>query len=287
MWKQQFIQTSRGTFELFVAGEGAPLCITHVYHEFNDEGNLFADLFTPHYQVYLINLRGCGHSVDDGMYTYGLYDSVKDLEAIRRALQIEQWGFAGHSSGGMLALEYALHAREAVSFIVAGGLCPSAAYMDNPASIYCKQHPHNARWLHVLEVIANPHSTLQQRREASMEWSLLLLHKAESYARMRTRPTSGKTVSKRLYYFMQHELPTFDLMFDLSSITTRAFIYSGLYDAQCPYEYAITTSALMPNATLTTFSNSNHFPFVEEQEAFTQFIETVVAQTAVLKGVVS
>ncbi len=63
MWKQDFIETNRGKFEVFVSGSGNPLCVTHLYCSYDKRGNTFANPFTSDYEVFLINLRGCGNSV--------------------------------------------------------------------------------------------------------------------------------------------------------------------------------------------------------------------------------
>lgn len=47
-------------------------------------------------------------------------ETIKDLEAIREALYINKWGFAGHSTGGMLALVYATEAQESLTKIIVG-----------------------------------------------------------------------------------------------------------------------------------------------------------------------
>ncbi len=60
MWVQRFVDTARGTFEIFEKGEGEPLAVTHLYSEYDERGNAFANPFTEHYHVYLINLRGAG-----------------------------------------------------------------------------------------------------------------------------------------------------------------------------------------------------------------------------------
>lgn len=279
MWQQQIIETNRGMFEVFVAGEGEPLCVTHLYSEFNEKGNLFANQFVATHRVYLVNLRGCGQSTDDtAIASYSMADSVRDLEAIREALGLAKWAFAGHSTGGMLALVYAIQASSSLSFIVAGGLCASNDYMKNPASIYCKDNLHNARLREILAMLANPASTAEERQAGSKEWSLMSLYKASSYDKLISRPNSGKTVSKRLDYFSYEELPTFDVRPQLGDVTIPAFIYGGKYDAQCPYEYAVEAAALLGNATLTTFSRSNHFPFVEEEQAFEQFVKKMIQQ---------
>lgn len=109
MWTQTFIETNRGTFEVFECGEGAPIAVTHLYSAYDERGNAFAHPFTDHYKVFLINLRGAGNSVKaEYEDQYSLDETVLDLESIRSALNLEKWAFAGHSTGGMLALKYAI-----------------------------------------------------------------------------------------------------------------------------------------------------------------------------------
>ena len=231
----------------------------------------------PFYKVYLVNLRGCGNSTDDlSKFNYSMHDSVLDLEAVRKALNIDRWGFAGHSTGGMLALVYAIQAPASLNFIVGGGLCPSSDYMRNERSIYCPKNPNNKRIIEIIAMLRNPDSTIEERRAGSKEWALMSLYKASSFDKSVGRPNSGKTVSKRLDYFSYEELPSYDVRPQLPNVHTKAFIYGGLYDAQCPYEYAVETADLLPNATLTTFSESNHRPMIEEEQAFEKFVETIV-----------
>ncbi|WP_242274440.1 alpha/beta fold hydrolase [Bacillus cereus group sp. BfR-BA-01310] len=277
MWEKQSIETERGIFEYFKKGKGKPICITHLYSEYNEKGNLFASLFVERYTVYLINLRGCGNSTHDiSEFEFSMADSVEDLEAIRKALRIEKWSFAGHSTGGMLALKYTILYPESLIEIIAGGLCASSNYARHKGSIYCAKNPNNARLKEIFKVLHNPSSTLEERRAASKEWLMMSLYNEKAYDEMMNRPNSGKTVSKRLDYFSYEELPTYDLRPQLKDVQTLAYIYSGLYDAQCPHEYAVEAANLMPNATMTTFEKSNHFPFVEEEAEFKAFLSKIV-----------
>lgn len=57
MWSQRFIETTRGSFEVFVKRTGAAICVTHLYNAYNEKGNTFANPFTEHYTVYHVNLR--------------------------------------------------------------------------------------------------------------------------------------------------------------------------------------------------------------------------------------
>lgn len=89
MWKQTFVNTHRGKFEVFVSGTGEPLCVTHLYSEFNIRGNYFADMFLDTFRVYLVNLKETGNSSKAiNKDELSMIETVKNLEAIRHAISI-------------------------------------------------------------------------------------------------------------------------------------------------------------------------------------------------------
>ena len=277
MWEQHLIETSRGKFEYFRKGNGDPLCVTHLYSEYNANGNTFALPFTDKYSVYLINLKGCGGSDKAKQESeYSMSETVKDLEAIREALHFQKWGFAGHSTGGMLALKYATMAQESLTKIVAGGLCASAEYMNHPKSIYCKDNPNNARIKEIIRLLDSSDLPIEERRALNKEWSLMSIFEPGRYEEIMNRPNSGKVVSPRLNYFSYVELKSYDLRPSLLDIGIPAFIYCGRHDAQCPHEYSKEAADLIPNASMTTFELSNHSPFAEEEDKFIQFVNGTV-----------
>ncbi|MFC0301228.1 alpha/beta fold hydrolase [Virgibacillus soli] len=278
MWEQCLIKTERGRFEYFKKGTGDPLCVTHLYSEFNTNGNIFALPFTKHNTVFLVNLRGCGKSDNtSNPHDYSMDTAVKDLEAIRKALGFEKWGFAGHSTGGMLALKYAILAKERLTKIIAGGLCASAEYMRHPKSIYCKENPNHARVLEIIRLLGLNDTPLEERRALNKEWALMSIYDKSLYNDIVSRANSGKVVSARLDYFSYTELIDFDLRPLLPNVNVPAFIYCGRHDAQCPYVFSREAAMLMPNATMTTFEESNHNPFVEEEKEFERFVEYIAA----------
>lgn len=78
-WSQQMVSTDRGNFEIFVSGAGDPICISHLYEEYNGKGDAFAEHFTKYRTVYLINLKNAGNSDKDLQH----YDVRKELSHIR------------------------------------------------------------------------------------------------------------------------------------------------------------------------------------------------------------
>ncbi len=274
MWRQRFIDTDRGTFELFEAGQGEPLAVTHLYSEFNEQGNTFANPFTKFYRVYLINLRACGNSVKaEHEHAYSMEASVQDLEAIRNALGLEKWGFAGHSTGGMLALKYAILHPEALTKIIAGGAAASAAYGADPDSIYCPQNKHFARSITIMDKLNDLDTPIETRRQLNYEWARMSYYDVEKLKESLKQPNSGKTVGDRLDYFRKIECATYDLRDELPDVNVPSYIYGGKHDAQCPYKFGVEIANLIPTATLTTFEKSNHNPFTEEADKFLKFVE--------------
>jgi len=219
MWKQYFIETSRGRFEYFVCGEGEPLAITHLYMGFDERGNLFANPFTEHYKVYLINVRGAGNSVnieDDEQLSFK--EIVKDLEAIREALKLKKWAIAGHSTGGMLALQYAVDSPESLTKIVAGSTAASKEYGGHPNSIYCAEHKHFNRIVEIMDLLNNSDTVREERQKLSYEWALMSYHSEEKLKLAINRPNSGRTIGKNLDYFRKVEVNSFDIRERLTSI---------------------------------------------------------------------
>lgn len=277
MFSTKLINTERGTFEVFVYGEGEPLAYTHLYSEYNSNGNIMSQQLSEHYKVYIINLRGAGNSDDQTeQYSYSMDDAVHDLEAVRGALDIEKWTFAGHSTGGFLALKYAVMYPESLIKIIAGGLCASGEYMYHPESIYCTDNPNNKRMKEIFSEMRAPGATREERIELSKEWIMMSLYRKDTYYDMLKRKESGRTLMFKIDYFTD-ELKNYDVRENLKKSDVRAYIYCGRHDAQCPYVFSKEAAGLMTNATLEIFEYSNHMPDIEEEDKFKSFIESTVS----------
>lgn len=274
MWEQRLIETTRGTFEYFVKGEGTPLAITHFYMAFNEKGNWFANPFTEHYQVFLINVRGAGNSpaieTDEQM---NLEEIIFDLEAIREALHIPKWAFAGHSTGGMLALQYAVLNPKSLTKCICGCSAASKAYASHPNSIYCSENANFNRMIEIMEALNNPNTIQEQRSKLSFEWAMMSFVNKEKLKYALTLPNSGRTIGRALDYFRKVAVKSLDLRKDLPAIQVDTYVFGGKYDAQCPIEFSYEITNLIPTSKLTIFEQSNHNPFVEEEKAFIDFVK--------------
>jgi proline iminopeptidase len=279
MWEKRFIETDRGIFEYFEKGQGEPLAVTHLYSAYDERGNTFANPFTNYYKVYLINLKGAGNSspaTDESEFSMDA--AVLDLEAVREALGNSKWGFAGHSTGGMLALKYAINRPSSLTKIIAGGAAASYEYGQDPDSIYCSKNPNFARIVEIMDQLNNPSTPVEVRKELGYEWSLMSFYSEEKMKEAFTKPNSGKTVGPRLDYFRKVEYSTFDIREELKYINIPSYIYAGKYDSQCPMKFGVEIAELIPNSYLTIFEISNHNPFSEEEERFDEFVRGTLHQ---------
>lgn len=273
MWEQKLIETPRGTFEYFVNGSGEPLAITHFYMAFNEKGNWFANPFTEHYQVFLINVRGAGNSpIIDTDEQMNLEEIILDLEAIREVLHIPKWAFAGHSTGGMLALQYAVLKQQSLTKCICGCSAASKAYANHPNSIYCPENANFNRIIEIMEALNNPNTIQEERSKLSFEWAMMSFVSEEKLKHALTIPNSGRTIGKALDYFRKVVVKSLDLRENLPKIQVDTYVFGGKYDAQCPIEFSYEIADLIPTSKLTIFEQSNHNPFVEEEKAFIDFV---------------
>lgn len=273
MWKRQMIHTKRGTFELFTKGDGESLCITHHYSQFNETGDYFADVFTATHRVFLINLRDTGRSVTaQSENELSMIETIHDLEAIREALQLPTWHFAGHSTGGMLGLLYAITYPNPLQSLVVAGAAASN-YTETPFCIY---HPEHSQFHYMQELIENLkslHLTSEERKELSTKRTKLSLYKPENYNSYFFK-LIVKTMSASRMNAFANEYPSFDLREYLPSIQTKTLIICGRYDVQCPIQYSIEMHDGIRNSIFIPFENSNHYPFLEEAAQFTSTTQT-------------
>ncbi|ENQ3079160.1 alpha/beta hydrolase [Bacillus cereus] len=273
MWNQQLIHTNRGTFELFTKGQGDPLCITHLYSQFNETGDYFADSFTSLHKVILINLKDAGNSVtafqEDEL---SMKETIQDLEAIREALHISSWHFAGHSTGGMLGLLYAINYPQSLQSLVVVGAAASD-YTKTKDCIYHPEHPQFSYMQQLIEDLKLPHLTKEERTTLSTERTKLSLYRPDQYETYFSKPIYKTMAASRMNYFSK-EFRSFDLREQLASVTTKTLIICGKHDVQCPVAYSLQIQESIKNSHFIPFDHSNHYPFLEEEEKFSSVITT-------------
>lgn len=273
IWKRRLVNTSRGVFEIFIKGEGTPLCVTHHYSEFNETGDYFADTFTSSHQVYLVNLREAGQSAKAvEHYQLSMLETIFDLEAIREALGYNQWGYAGHSTGGMLGIIYAIYFSDSLSFNVVVGAAAREYATFSSECIYNRNHPQFTRMQELIEELKRSDLSDEARKALSIERTKLSLYDPQRYSEFFSTDRTKKMSATRMNFF-NRELQIFDVSKKLKLITTPTLIMCGNYDVQCPLVYSLEMHDEILGSKLVTFLKSNHYPFLEEKELFLKEVQ--------------
>lgn len=279
-WNRNIIATSRGKFEIFTKGDGAPLCVTHNYSEFNETGDYFAGAFTKTNQVILVNLREAGNS-DKAVHPYQLsmLETVIDLEAVREQLGLEKWGFAGHSTGGMLGIIYSIYFSDKIMFNVIVGAAAREYMTFSKDCIYNEKHPQFETMQELMERLKQPDLTLERKKELKIQRTKLSLANPDKYEKYFVTDIHKELSAVRVNFFSR-ELHIFDVTRKLGLITAPTLIMCGKHDVQCPLEYSVEMSQLISNSVLAIFDNSNHYPFLEEAERFTETYNLFIERLA-------
>lgn len=269
-WNRKRIATARGEFEVFVKGEGAPVCVTHHYSEFNETGDYFAETFTTTNQVFLVNLREAGNSAKaEHPHQLSMLETVLDLEAIREQLGFDKWGFAGHSTGGMLGILYGIHFSDQLSFKVIVGAAAREYVTFSEVCIYNPKHPEFQKMQDLMESLKQPDLPPQEKAELKVQRTKLSLADPDKYSEYFALGIRKEISALRLNFFSR-ELHVFDVTRKLKLITVPTLIICGKQDVQCPPEYSVEMGGLIPNSVLAIFDNSNHYPFLEEADQFSE-----------------
>ncbi|MBN8211121.1 alpha/beta hydrolase [Bacillus sp. NTK071] len=281
-WERRILETSRGKFEVFVKGEGEPICVTHHYSEFNETGDYFANTFTTTHQVILINLRETGASERAAEpYQLSFLETIFDLEAIREELGFKKWGFAGHSTGGMLGIMYGIYYSEHLNFNIIVGAAAREYMTFSKDCIYHSEHPKFQRMQDIIETLKRSDLSLENRKELKIERTKMSLFAPERYDEFFSLNISKDMSATRMNFF-NRELQIYDVTRKLEFISVPTLIICGRYDVQCPLMYSIEMDEGIPNSKMVVFEKSNHYPFLEEAERFTEVLDLFLKENQLL-----
>lgn len=264
--------------ELFVKtmGSGPPLVVLH------GGPGLSHDYFLPHLapladsvQLVLFDQRGMGRSstqLDSTTFTLDLL--VEDIEALRRALELEQIHLLGHSWGGMLAMRYAIAYPDRLKSLVLSNSVPaSSEFTEATFEAFARANERQDR--------ADVEPLQQKIEQGTKDVSTW-----ERYMQLTYRPLFYDTAAVRRLqlnlsdsYFRTQELlqylppPTepVDLLPDLASVTVPTLIVRAEME---PIPLASDRRLLetLPNARLESIDRAGHFPFIEQPEAFAALV---------------
>ena len=222
----------------------------------------------------------------DMLSTHSVFETASpveladDIDALRKHLGLKRVTLLAHSFGGTVALTYALRYPENVKRLVLVG---TSAVVESQAEVEKR----------LSKLLTATESAVFYSGEGGTGRLSACERTRNRYRAMFPHyfhkvPDSG-TLDRGVYsiYFdalgRKHVLARdnggFDLRPQLSKINVPVLIIAGKHDEVTPVAHSAEMAAELPRARLVVLQQSGHFPFMEENYIFTQWIREFVLAT--------
>lgn len=195
---------------------------------------------------------------------------IDDAEELRVKLGLGKIILFGHSYGGFLAQEYALKFGENLAGLI---LCSTSPAIDYMPDIQANAKARGAK--DSLEALEEAFSRpMNEDKDLRSIWIRLLPLYFKNYD-----PAIGQEMDKETSYSARawnhanaNCLPLFNTLPRLKEIGVATLILGGADDWFAPQEQARRLLSGLPNAKISIFKESGHFPFIEENNEFVKTI---------------
>lgn len=257
---ESVLEVRQGHLFYRVCGQGEPVVLLHGnFHDHHIWSKQFAGL-ADHCQVIAYDQRGYGRSSTP----QAAYSAVDDLATLLGHLKLEQVTLIGSSSGGALALDYALAYPDSVKRLILAA--PSVSGRTYPLRMlwkgmanYRRRQTKGAEEA-IEALIADPywHYVFPAADKLEARTAVLAnMHKPDNFCRIPAKLTAPAKPGawNRL---QQLALP----------------VSVVIGDRDHPYNRQTAEELVkrLPHARSTVFRNCGHLPFVEEPAAFNRLV---------------
>lgn len=225
------------------------------------------------YRVIAFDQLGTGKSDrpdDASLWTIARY--VREVETVRQALGLGKVHLLGHSWGGWLAIEVALHHPGAIRSLI----------LENTVA----DMPHLVQELNRLRGALGPETVAMMQRYEALGWlehpayqAAITLLNYRHVCRLDVWPEPVKrsledwnmgpyiTMQGPNEFLYTGNLKAWNRSAELGSIRLPCLITSGQHDELTP-ACALKMKQGLANAEIAIFANSSHMPFYEEPQAY-------------------
>jgi proline iminopeptidase len=229
---------------------------------------------------------GCGNADaprDESIYT--LQRSVDEVDAIRRALNLDRVVLYGHSWGTLLAIEYLCQGRGAgvEKLVLAGALASVPQVVAGLQRLIAAMPNGFAARLRTPE---------RAGRTATPEYAALVQTFYDNFV-LRTKPSadavaSFEAMSKSIAYRVLNgpneftivgKIRDWDRRKDLKAITQKTLITTGQFDEITLDCHETIRDGIAGNARLAVMAGCSHMTMVEQPEKYNALVRSFLAET--------
>jgi proline iminopeptidase len=210
-----------------------------------------------------------------------LEEMAEDVDALRQSLKLGRVTLLGHSFGGAIALTYALKYPERVKRLI---LVSTSGMIESPSEVEKRLvkalTPKELAAFNATEGIRGSGSPCDGVRH---RYRVL-------YPKYFFKSPDARSIDRGAYsvYFdmLARKLLVagssggFDARDRLGSIKAPTLVIGGRYDLVTPLNHSGELTKGLPQAKLVVLERSGHFPFMEENYLFTEWVRKFIAATA-------
>ena len=256
-----------------VAG-GGPVCVVHSGGPGINSDYLRMPLLEQHLTIVYLDPVGTGRSdlLPGGDYSVPTY--ARFAKGLLDHLGAEQPYFLGHSHGGFVGLELAIHNPGLLAGLIAYSTAPvytaelfeeATRQMESFVARWPDQ-PDAEKAGRAWHASSNARTTQVADRESRLEFLRTILP-AYFANYWQTAGRSGP-ITLDVTWDPARKDSDWDVRGMLDRIDVPTLVISGLYDFICPRRWSQQICAGVPNAQMLELDHSGHFGYLEQQDEF-------------------
>ena len=280
--REGFVEGAGARIYFKTMGRGVPLLLLHGGPGADHSDFLPAlEPLARRHQLVLIDERGSGRSQrlgDPASYTLALM--VKDIECLRKHLQLEEWLVLGHSFGGILAQAYAVRHPKRLLGLVLAGTGSSARCIDTDFRNIRKRLPAHLRTRltrHERAGIFQTDGAYKKEYAAASAQALAPYMYSKAPPRRFERPLDlGMEVLREMWvrrsdFHIDGNLKGFDFTQSLWRVKAPSLVVIGDRDLVSTRTADISRASL-PRATLVVMAECAHMMFIDQTARFNRLL---------------
>jgi proline iminopeptidase len=276
--KEGYIQSNNSTLYYRSFGQGKPLLIINGGPGMNSNGFLsLAQELSKNNLTIIYDQRGTGKStltrIDNSTITMDLM--VKDLEVLRKHLNISTWTILGHSFGGMLASYYAtIHPENITALILSssGGIdLDLLSYVGNVinSKLSAKEIDSLNYWN---RQIARGDTSHYARLQRGLALAPAYVYNKKNIPAIAERLTQGNSTINNLVWEDLRKIK-FDCAAALSHFDKPVLIIQGKQDI-IEEKTAVKENKVLKNSRLVILDRCVHYGWLDRPDAYFGELET-------------
>lgn len=283
--KDGFVKVDNGQLYYQIVGKGDPVVVIHGGPGF-DQGYLLpgmAELAKKH-QVVFYDQCGSGRSTVSVIDEQHINEEqfIEDLEKLRKALDYSKITLVGHSTGGMLAMRYAIKYGANVKKMVLMNTLPAttAGIHDFVEEVERRIAPSAAE----IEALQKSQAFLENDPETIAKFYSLFFkyyfHNPSDLKKLNMHlEPQGIATGMQVAKILEKSIFTkfIDLIDDLQKLKIPTLIIHGESDA-LPISTAQEIATAIKGSKLVVQKQCGHFPYIEKPEEWLAIVEEFLMQ---------